>query len=68
MQLRDVVEKRDLERLYATNSLKTCQEKIAYLVATMKIRAMRCDEEESPEENLAGLEELALLGDWKALQ
>jgi hypothetical protein len=68
MQLRNVVEREDLEQLYEKNNLTTCEQKIAYLVATMKIRAMRCDEEESPEENLAGLEEVALLGDWKALQ
>jgi len=37
-----------------------------YLKKAMKIRAMLCDEDETPEEVLSGLEESALLGYWKA--
>jgi hypothetical protein len=68
MQLIDVQAREDFGRLYEEHQLTTYEDKISYLVASMKIRAMRCDEEETPEENLSGLEELALLGDWKSLQ
>jgi len=66
MELHDVKTKEQFMDLYREKNLQTCAQKIAYLIAAMKIRAMRCDEAETEAENLAGLEEVALLGYWKA--
>jgi hypothetical protein len=68
MELADATTKEALEELYEKAGLKTNDKKVDFLTREMGIKAMRCDEEETPEENLAGLEELALMGDWKALQ
>ena len=66
MTLYDVISSEQFEDYYKTNNLQTIDDKISNLTETMKIRAMLCDEEETPEEVLAGLEESALLGYWKA--
>jgi len=64
--LEDVVEQNQFEEYYSSNGLNTTDERIDRLIKTMKIRAMHCDEQETPEEMLAGLEETALFGCWKA--
>ncbi|MDR3012783.1 MAG: hypothetical protein LBU70_06200 [Chitinispirillales bacterium] len=66
MQLQEVVDRSQFEEYYRSNNLNTDSEKINRLIRTMKIRAMRCDDQETPEELLAGLEETALFGCWKA--
>jgi len=66
VDLRDIVEQSQFENLYRANGLNCVEDKINYLKKTMKIRAICCDEEETPEEILSGLEESALLGYWKA--
>jgi hypothetical protein len=64
--LANVEKKEDLDLLYKSLGLSSTELKIKYLIAAMKIRAMRCEEEETPEENLAGLEEIVLLKHWRA--
>ena len=66
MTLHDVNEQSKFEEFYRVNNVNTISEKINYLKKSMKIRAILCDEEETPEEELAGLEESALQGFWKA--
>lgn len=57
----------DLERIYHNHNLSTTEEKIAFLTKVMRIRVSLCGELETPEEELFGLEELALsrLWEWK---
>jgi hypothetical protein len=62
--LSDMKDFDDFKTLYEQNNLSTDQEKIDFLVNTMKIKAIHCDEEETPEIKLLGLEELALLNPW----
>ena len=66
MTLHEVRSQEQFEDYYQSNNLQAVEDKINYLKNTMKIRAMLCDEDETPEEVLAGLEESALLGYWKA--
>jgi hypothetical protein len=64
--LRDVEDQSQFEGLYRSKGLRDTADKIGYLKTAMKIRATCCDDPETPEEILAGLEETALLGYWKA--
>jgi hypothetical protein len=66
MRLHEVSAPEQFEEYYRSNNLQTTDAKISYLKNAMKIRAMLCDEAETPEEVLAGLEESALHGFWKA--
>jgi hypothetical protein len=66
MKLHDVVEQGQFNDYYRSNGLQTIEEKISYLTKAMKIRATRSEDNETPEEALEGLEELALLGFWRA--
>jgi hypothetical protein len=66
MTLHDVNAPEQFEAYYKSNNLQTTDAKISYLRNAMKIRAILCDEVETPEEVLAGLEESAILGFWKA--
>ena len=66
MTLHEVRSQEQFEDYYQANNLQAVEEKINYLKNAMKVRAMLCDEDETPEEILAGLEESALLGYWKA--
>ena len=66
MTLHEVNTPERFTEFYKSNNVSTIEEKINYLKKAMKVRAMLCDEEETPEEILAGLEESALLGYWKA--
>jgi len=65
MQLHDVGNREQLNAYYAACNLSKTEEKIDNLTRTMKIRATRYDQPAKPEEILAGLEESALLGNWK---
>jgi len=66
MTLHEVSEQGQFDEFYKSNNVLTVEEKIDYLKRAMKVRAMLRDEDETPEEVLAGLEESALLGYWKA--
>jgi hypothetical protein len=66
MTLHEVNSPEKFEEYYRSNNLQTTDKKIDYLRKAMKIRATLCDEVETPEEILGGLEESALLGFWKA--
>jgi len=66
MTLHQVAKAEEFKEYYKLNNLQTIEEKIDYLKKAMKIRAILCDEDETPEEVLSGLEESALLGYWKA--
>ncbi|MDR2868907.1 MAG: hypothetical protein LBV04_00480 [Deferribacteraceae bacterium] len=66
MELHDVTEKEQFEAYYNEKKLIDIHEKIAHLTKSMKIRAIRCDEIETDQENLDSLEELVILGYWKA--
>jgi hypothetical protein len=66
MTLHEVNAPEQFEDYYNSNNLMTVSDKIDYLKKAMKIRAMLCDEDETQEEVLIGLEESALLGYWKA--
>ena len=66
MTLHEVSAPEQFEEYYKSNNLQTIPDKIDYLKKAMKIRAMLCDEDETPEEVLSGLEESALIGYWKA--
>jgi len=66
MTLHEVNAPEQFEEYYKSNNLQTLPDKISYLKNAMKIRAMLCDEDETDEEILNGLEESALLGYWKA--
>lgn len=65
MTLHDVSTLEQFGEYYKSNNLVTIADKINYLKKAMKIRAMLCDDNETPEEVLSGLEESALLGYWK---
>jgi len=64
-RLHDVENREQFAEYYAANNLTTIDEKIDNLTQTMKIRATRREEPETKDEELAGLEELALLGYWR---
>jgi hypothetical protein len=66
MTLHEVISQDQFAEYYRSNTLQTIGDKIRYLTKYMKIRATRSEEGETPEEALSGLEELALLGYWKA--
>lgn len=66
MTLQEVSEQEQFEEYYRLNGLLTTDDKISNLKKVMKVRAMLCDEDETPNEVLSGLEESALLGLWKA--
>ena len=66
MTLYEVSSQEQFEGYYQSNNLHTVEDKINDLKDAMKIRAMLHDEDETLEEVLAGLEESALLGYWKA--
>ncbi|MDR2694024.1 MAG: hypothetical protein LBB74_07400 [Chitinispirillales bacterium] len=66
MDLRDVVEQEQFDSFYESNGVNAVEDKIALLKKSMKIRAIRYDEDETLEEMLDGLEASALLGYWKA--
>ena len=66
MMLHDVSSQEQFEEYYQSNNVQTVEDKINYLKNAMKVKAMLCDENETSEEVLAGLEESALLGYWKA--
>jgi hypothetical protein len=66
MRLQDVTAKEQFDEYYKVNKLHTVNDKINYLISAMKIRAIQSEGEESPDVVLAGLEESALLGFWKA--
>jgi len=66
MTLREVEQQAQFAAYYAANNLQAIDDKINNLTSTMKIRATRCDDKETKEEELAGLEELALQGFWRA--
>jgi hypothetical protein len=67
MTLHEVVSQDQFLEYYRSNNLQNVEDKIDYLNRAMKIRATRGDGKATPEETLSGLEELALLGYWKAL-
>jgi len=66
MTLHDVEQLGQFEAYYRENNLRSTKEKIDDLTQTMKIIATRCDKEETAEDELHGLEELALQGFWRA--
>jgi len=66
MTLHEIISQNQFDEYYKSNNLQTVPEKIDYLRKAMKVRAMLCDDVETPEEVLSGLEESALLGYWKA--
>jgi hypothetical protein len=66
MTLHEVSAPEQFEEYYRSNNLQTVSDRINYLKNAMKIRAMLHDEDETQNEILAGLEESALLGYWKA--
>ena len=66
MNLREVERNEQFLQYYLANNLHSIDEKIANLTKEMKIIATRSDEDETKEDELAGLEELVLLGYWRA--
>jgi len=66
MRLHDIEQREQFARYYAENNLQTTEAKIDNLTKTMKVRAIRHEEPVTKEEVLAGLEESAMLGNWKA--
>ena len=66
MELRDVAQQDQFARYYDENNLNSAYDKIKHLKAAMKIRAVMRDKEISEEDELAGLEETALRGVWRA--
>ena len=67
MKLKDANTVDDLAAIYNENNLTNISSKIQYLKAAMKIRASRSDTEDTPEEELLGLEELAITHCWEGL-
>ena len=67
MDLKDVKTHDDILKLYEQHKLVSTTEKINYLKNTMKIRKTHCEVKETEEEELAGLEDLALTHMWEAL-
>jgi hypothetical protein len=67
MTLHEVATQEQFTEYYRSNNLQDIGDKIRYLTSAMKIRATRGDGKATPEETLSGLEEMALLGYWKAL-
>jgi hypothetical protein len=66
MTLQDVESRDQFKAYYAEKNLQTTEAKIDNLTKTMKVRATRHEEPVTKEEILAGLEESAMLGNWKA--
>ena len=62
--LADVEEQTDFAELYSNQGLQDIKDKIAFLTKELGIIATRCEQEETPEEELIGLEEYALLHPW----
>lgn len=67
MNLKEVKTKNDIETLYVENNLTSLKDKILFLRNEMGILASRGDVE-TEEEELLGLEELALTKIWKGLR
>lgn len=68
MELREISKKEDFAPFYEGNGLSTTEEKIDYLRKALKIRASRCDVEDRPADELAGLEDLVMSHLWEGLQ
>jgi len=66
MTLHRLPRRKSSKSIISQTIFKLIEEKINYLKKAMKIRAMLCDEDKSPEEVLSGLKESALFGYWKA--
>ena len=66
MTLHEVSSQEQFEAYYQSNNLQTVEDKINCLKTDMKIRAIWHDDDETSDDILAGLEESALLGYWKA--
>ena len=62
--LADVEEQADFEALYLGQGLLTTSAKIAFLSGKLGILASRCEQVETQEEELFGLEQFALLHPW----
>lgn len=68
MELREIRERAQFEPFYRDNELFTTEDKIEHLRNALKIRASRCDVQDTPEEELIGLEDLVLSHLWEGLQ
>lgn len=68
MELQDIKSHDDILAIYKEQNLTSVAEKAKYLAGVMKILATRCDIEDSPEDELASLEELALSHLWEGLR
>jgi len=66
MTLSDVRTQEELKQCYEQNGLKDVDSKIDYLIKSMNVKAMRWEDEHSSDEKLESLEDLALLGYWRA--
>ena len=66
MTLREVSTLEQLDNYYEVNGLSVTEDRINALKDAMGVITSRCDEDETPEEVLAGLQETVLLGYWKA--
>jgi hypothetical protein len=66
MTLFDVETKDGLVQCYEQNGLKDTKSKIDYLISSMKVKAMRWEDGDSLDERLESLEDMALLGYWRA--
>jgi hypothetical protein len=65
MELCDVTAQAQLEEYYKEKSLSATDDKIEHLMATMKVKAARCEHGATQENVLALLEGCALVGSWK---
>jgi len=64
--LRAVKTREDFDGYYNSNGITSVDDKIHRLIEDMGVKAMISEDEETPDEVLAGLEESALRGFWRA--
>ena len=67
MQLTNIQKHTDFDLFYAEHNLNTVEQKIAYLRKELKIIVTKCNDD-TPSEELLGLEELVLTHLWEGLQ
>lgn len=68
MELREISRREDFDSFYKENGLVTIEAKIEHLRNVLQILASRSDEEDTPEEELMGLEDFIMSHLWEAFQ
>lgn len=67
-ELHNIHKREDFAAFYTRRELVKIEDKIACLKSVLKILASRSDEEDTPEEELMGLEDFVMSHLWEAFE